>query len=227
MPQPRLSFSDGVAYSWLMAFGPYDAGSRFIGRAVELVDASRSVPDLRESIRSDMRRLSIVMAVGAIDTYMHRLVLDRAYTHGELPGALARLGVPFEWLLAQADQTKLAARSKPRRSRPRVAVKRQLRDRLLRETFQRYEEVSGALGMAGRSGNWEAIGQQMTPPMTPDQIGARLNEIVTRRNQIVHEGDYRRLERPRDSARNAVSYTQARRDIEFISALIDAIHAVV
>src|SRR6266508_3758687 len=58
----------------------------------------------------------------------------------------------FEALLAQADAAKEAARDEPRNSRPRVGVKRQLRDRLLRETFQRYDEVANALGMAGRSG---------------------------------------------------------------------------
>jgi hypothetical protein len=72
------------------------------------------------SLRDDMRRrLSVVMAVAALDTYMHRLIVDRAYEHGEsLPGGLARLDVPFERLLAQADETTVAARADPHYPRP-------------------------------------------------------------------------------------------------------------
>lgn len=47
-------------------------------------------------------------------------------TEFELPAALAKLEVPFE-------------------QRSGVAVKRRLRDRLLRETFQTYGNVSKAL----------------------------------------------------------------------------------
>jgi len=158
---------------------------------------------------------------------MHRLIIERAFTHAELPGGLARLEVPFEQLLAQADGTGKAARAKPHKSRPRVGVKRQLRDRLLRETFQRYDDVARALGMAGRRKAWEAIGKQLVPTVAPVQIKERLNRIVDRRNQIVHEGDYRRLERPRGASRNPIGTPQTRRDIGFLADLIDAIHVIV
>lgn len=174
-----------------------------------------------------MRRLSIVMAVAALDTYMHRLIIERVYTHQGLPGGLARLDVSFEQLLAQADETASAARHSPHNSRPRVGVKRQLRDRLLRETFQSYEAVSRALGMVGRSGDWPAIGAQMSPPQQPSDIKRRLNRIVTRRNEIVHEGDYERLEKPRSPKRHSITTREAGGDIDFIAELIDAIHAVV
>jgi hypothetical protein len=218
-----------------MPFTPHDAAMHAIGRALALLDASRQAAKLPSSqkaifpysVRTDMRRLSLVMAVAALDAYMHRLIVTRAYTHEKLPGALARLDVRFEQLLTQADEAKVAARSKPHKSRPRVTVKRQLRDRLLRETFQRYEDVARALGMAGRSKSWEAIGEQLNPPMTPKQIRRRLDRIVTRRNQIVHEGDYRRLDRPRDAQQNVLTFAQASADIDFLADLIDAIDAVV
>lgn len=47
-----------------------------------------------------MRRLSIVMAVAALDTYMHRLILERAFKHDELPKQLAQLDVSFKQLLS-------------------------------------------------------------------------------------------------------------------------------
>jgi len=216
-------------YSPLMPFTPYDAGSHAIGRARELLQGSRraSSPSLSVMARIDIRRLSLVMAVAALDAYMHRLIVDKVYAHQQLPGGLARLDVSFEQLLGQADLAAVAARNPPHRSRPRVGVKRQLRDRLLRQTFQGFEDVSKALGMAGRRGNWDQIGGQMDPPLTRIEIRKRLNSIVMRRNQIVHEGDYRRLERPRNATRNSLTFGQAKADLEFIAQLIDAIHATV
>ena len=158
---------------------------------------------------------------------MHRVVVERCYTHEKLPGGLAQLSVPFEELLTQADETKVAARRPPHNNRPRVAVKRLLRDRLLRETFQRYDEVSRALGMAGQSGRWGDIAAAMSPPTTPQALKIRLDGIVDRRNQIVHEGDYLRLERPRDSGRNPMPHIVALADIRFLERLIDGIHAVI
>ncbi|MGH8793083.1 MAG: hypothetical protein ACRDXX_10600, partial [Stackebrandtia sp.] len=64
------------------------------------------------------------------------------------------------------------------------------------------------------------------PSRTPTQIRIRLNAIVRRRNQIVHEGDYERLERPRGARRNSISHSQAMADVEFLADLIYAIHAV-
>lgn len=167
------------------------------------------------------------MAVAALDTYMHRLIVERAFTHEELPGGLAGLEIGFDKLLAQADATGVAARSKPRNSRPRVGVKKVLRERLLRETFQNAEAVSKALGMAGRTKAWPSIAKGMADPLPHKDAKTRLDEIVRRRNQIVHEGDYLRKERPRGPERNRMTLKQARSDIDFIEELIDAIHAVV
>jgi hypothetical protein len=48
----------------------------------------------------------------------------------------------------------------------------------------------------------------MSPPMEPKELRMRLDAVVMRRNQIVPEGDYRRLERPRDSRRNVLNATE-------------------
>lgn len=225
-----------------MTFTSYDAATHTIERAKSLLRASQprrlsrskttkklvSRPStVPPDVRSDMRRLSIVMAVAALDTYMHRLILERAFKHAELPKKLAQLDVSFEQLLAQADATKVAARAKPKKTRPRVAVKRQLQERLLFETFQNFNSVSQALAMAGRKKEWKSIGAKMSPTLDPDEIKERLNRAVHRRNQIVHEGDYERLQKPQKAKLNPITQAQARSDLAFIGALIDAIHDVV
>lgn len=79
--------------------------------------------------------------------------------------------------------------------------------------------------MAGASGNWGVIGPRMG--MTRKQIEARLNGIVVRRNQVVHEGDYERLDRPRTAKLNPLTGAQAAADIQFVADLIDAIDAAI
>src|SRR6266511_4952605 len=208
-----------------MPFGAYDAATHAVVRSRALLEVARQNTDLPTNVRADMRRLSVVLAVAALDTYMHRLIVERAYVHDELPFPLARLDVAFRDLLDWADSAAVAARGAPHQSRPRVAVKRQLRDRLLRETFQNFNDVGRALNMAGVARRWDLIGEQMTPGMGAEAIRSRLNGIVMRRNQIVHEGDYERLERPRGARRNTMYSHEARADIDFVANLIDAIHA--
>jgi hypothetical protein len=224
-----------------MTFNSYDAADDTIVRAYGLLLGARPSAMRRRAdgtrykrqstllpeVRSDMRRLAIVMAVAALDTYMHRLIVERVYSHKSLPKGLAQLDVPFEQLLTQADDTADAARAAPRDSRPRVGVKRVLQERLLRETFQGHGDVSRALKMAGRSRDWRPIGEHMSPPLNPAEIKDRLDGIVRRRNQIVHEGDYERLQKPQKAKLNRISQSQARSDIDFVSQVIDAIHDVV
>lgn len=227
-----------------MSFSSYDAATHAITRARGLLAGARTARPryardkktgrlfrrrgtLTAETVGDMRRLSVVMAVAALDTYMHRLIVERIYSHGELPGGLAGLDMDFEMLLRQADETADAARADPYKPRPRMGVKMLLRDRLLRETFQNAEAVSRALGMAGQSGSWPKIAEHMSPAREPAEIKARLNEIVVRRNQIVHEGDYVRQVKPRGPKRKGMTQPEAAADIAFIAQLIDAIHEVV
>ncbi len=221
-----------------MAFSSYDAAIDAIGRSRALLDAARPRlmrnretgklfrrrNDPSPATRADMRRLSVVMALAALDAYMHRLILERVYTHDDLPKGLARLDIPFSELLGQADATASAARAVPSNPRPRVGVKRLLRDRLLRETYQTYNAVSQALSMAGRPKEWDEIGKRLSPPLGAREIKQRLDTIVHRRNQIVHEGDYVRLEKPQGPRLNRMTQVEARNDINFIAQLINAIH---
>ncbi len=172
----------------------------------------------------DLRRMAIVMGVAALDTYMHRLVVHRVYEHKKLPNGIANLRMSFEHALEQADESNAVARAAPKKTRPRVALKRALRERLLRDSFQSFDSVSNALGMAGLKKQWQPIGANMTPVQTTDQIKERLNGIVRRRNQIAHEGDYVRLEKPQTARTNSITQAAADSDIAYLENLIDAIH---
>jgi hypothetical protein len=80
--------------------------------------------------------------------------------------------------------------------------------------------------MAGRKKEWKAIGA-ISPSMDSDEIRERLDAVVRRRNQIVHEGDYERLQKSQKAKLNVITQAQARSDLGFVAALIDAIYDVV
>jgi hypothetical protein len=206
-----------------------------VGRARALVDlaARLSRGDARQlvgaaggrSVRDDLRRLAIVMAVAALDTYMHRLVVSRAYKRSPMPAKLADITVRFGDLVEQADLAVIAHKD-DRDTRPRVAAKRLLRERLLRETFQRYERVSEALAMAGKPKSWREIAAAMPGSLKQEDVKTRLDALVERRNAIVHEGDYERLDRPQQAKVVLVSPREARDSVRFVSDLIEAIHQI-
>ncbi len=182
-----------------MPFTPYDAANHMLDRAEALLDLARTLtrkptrdalpPGLASAagrpVRDDLRRLALVMAVAALDTYMHRLVVSRAYLHEDLPLKLADVTVRFGDLIDQADAA-VIAHNEGRRSRPRVAAKRLLRERLLRETFQRPDRVTDALSMAGVPKAWSVIAAAMAGAPKPEDLRSTLNALVERRNAIVH-----------------------------------------
>lgn len=205
-----------------MGFTPHDAGLDCLKRARATLRVSASVPVLQ---RQDLRRAAVVMGVSALDTYMHRLVLSRVYEHNELPAALKKVQVPLEFALDQADEITRRAKAAPHGRRARVDLKKEIRAQLSYQTFQSSRGVETAFAMAGLKKTWAAVGSALTPPMATDEVKARLDEIVRLRNRIVHEGAYAPLERPRGRGTERLTRSEARAILDFLEALINAVHA--
>ena len=111
-----------------------------------------------------------------------------------------------------------------RKSRPWVQVKNALHRKLLKMTFQSYEEVGTAMAMAGVSKGWRQVAKKIG--CKADDIKSRLNDIVHRRNKIVHEGDLRRLQRPRVLKLNDIDGIKVSNDLDWLEQLIAGIDAV-
>lgn len=168
--------------------------------------------------------MALVMGVAALDTYMHAVVrTSLPNSHGALPKAIARLDLSFSELAQLADNT-VAAQRANRTSRPWVQVKNALHRKLLKVTFQSYDDVGGAMAMAGVKKGWTKVAGQMA--CTADDIKTRLGRIVHRRNQIVHEGDLRRLVRPRQVEHNDIDGAEVQADLDWLEQLIGAIDAI-
>jgi hypothetical protein len=207
-----------------MPFRQHDAATHALTRAENLLKAA-STAGLPPAVAADIRRSALVLAVAAVDTYMHRLIVDRADMWDALPPKLAETEVRLDQLVEEAQASYRAARRPAFNNRPGVRVKNVLRNQLLLKTFQTQRQIEDALTMAGASGMWGAIGQQLG--MTTKQISRRLSPIVLRRNQIAHEGDYRRLDRRRNPNLNGITHAEVLDDIQFLRGLVNAIHAAV
>lgn len=176
--------------------------------------------------REDLRRLALVMGVVAVDAYMHWAVLRRlseVRRQGELPKGLRQLQVPFDELASLAEATVTARRQRVD-SRPWVQLKNAAQKRLLRMTLQSSQEVGDAMAMVGVKDGWKTVATAMK--LKAEGVKGRLDKIVARRNQIVHEGDLARQSRPRRVKLNPITRLEVSADLDFLQSLVDALHGV-
>ncbi len=211
----------GNEFDWrVMSFSPRIAGGSCLDRARRFLDLASNASS-KAQLRDDSLRMAIVMAVAAVDTYMHVTVLGAiGSTDSTTPSkSLRGLDMDFGDLVDLADAA-VEARREERDIRPRVQVKNALHRRLLRETFQSADQVSRAMAFAGVTHIWKTTSAAMNE--SPEEIKARLNRLVHRRNQIVHEGDLKRQVRPRGLSFNAIEHNSVVEDIAWVESLLDA-----
>jgi hypothetical protein len=203
-----------------MSVGPRNAAASSIRRARRFLTlAKENLPDSR--VKNDLRRMAIVMSVAALDTYMQTAILGSVGGYGTpISRSLGRMDVPLEELVSLADASVVARRA-DKDARPRVQVKNAVHRQLLKKTFHSSIQIGDGLAAAGVSGAWKKIADAMGEP-APD-LKKRLDRIVMRRNQIVHEGDIRRLVRPRKVSFNDVTQQSAKADVDWMEQLLDAI----
>lgn len=209
-----------------MPFLPKDAAHACLRRSRRFLTlAAGDLPDTR--IRGDLRRSALVMSTAAVDAYMHWLVFRRiseVRREGDLPKSLAKFDLPFGDLALLADAT-INAQRQDRSIRPWVQVKNALQKQLLKKTFQSFDEVSTAFSLAGIEKGWSRVAEKLG--ISSEDIKLRLNNIVHRRNQIVHEGDITRASRPRRLRYNEINHATVVSDVDWIEQLLDCVEEVV
>ncbi len=209
-----------------MPFQPITAANACIRRSRRLLAlANGKLPDTK--VKNDLRRSALVMVVAAVDSYMHWLVyrrLSEVRKEGDLPKSFAKLDIPFTDIAALADAV-ITRRQKKKDIRPWVQVKNAMQKRLLRETFQSYEQVGTAFSLAGIEKAWSRVADKFGTQATA--IKLRLNHLVHRRNQMVHEGDIMRASRPQKLKYNEVEHAVIVADVDWTEQLIAAIEQVV
>jgi hypothetical protein len=152
-----------------------------IVRAKDLVGLGQAIGTMTNGVvdASDLYRGALVQAVAAWDRYMHGVVLDRAVEiilGQRMPGAATRFGLPLHSVAAIATSPDIATRE--------VAARTYVAERLALETYQRPEDVGGALAMVGIQKIWS------TAFANAETAKLGIGLVVTRRNGIVHACDY-------------------------------------
>lgn len=150
--------------------------ARNLGSIFEALNSqTTSVLDL-----SDILRAELVLAVSALDHFIHELVrlgMLEAY-RGNRPrtGRFLRFKVSLENALTGiADNA------------GEQWIDSEVRTRNGYRTFQDPEEISEAIRLISDIRLWVKVGQHMES--TPDEVKEDLRSIVNRRNKIVHEAD--------------------------------------
>jgi hypothetical protein len=173
---------------------------------------------------NDLLRLALALGVAAVDTLIHWVILKAVVKDSsQTPSALAQLPVKYRDLASLADLARHAQRN-DESWRPWVVVKNVVQETLLRRTFQSKQEVADGLAMAGIQGGWSKVCLQLGA--TSQDAESRLSSIVRRRNQIVHEGDYRRLARPRAVETNPIIAAEVNSDLDWLAKFVIAISSV-
>ena len=209
-----------------MPFNPISAAEACIRRSRRLLTlAEQPLPDAQ--VKNDLRRSALVTAVTGVDSYMHWLVyrqISALRTAGDLPKSLARLNIPFTEFATLADAV-IQARVRGVNSRPWVQVKHAMQKQLLRETFQSYDQVGTAFAWSGIEKGWSRVATVLGAQS--NDVRDKLNALVHRRNQIVHEGDITRASRPRNLQYNDIDHATIVTDVDWVDQLVHAIETVV
>lgn len=156
--------------------------SQDITRARDLVALGQGVAGITfgRVDNSDLYRFALAQAVGAMDSYVHGVVLDRAVDllmgRLEIQPAESKIGLHFGAIQSVITATSPAAQE--------LAARSHIAQRLSRETFQRPDSIGAAFAMVGVPSVWKAA--------FPTEAKKRMEAVglvVARRNRIVHECD--------------------------------------
>jgi hypothetical protein len=174
-------------------------------------------------LQYDIRRQAVAMGVAALDTWMHWSV--QSTNLNALSSRLHNLDVPFGALVAMGNDS-LSARRRDVRDRPIVRARNVLNEKLLTMTFQTAKQWELGFDLLGIRQGIKKTGLAMTPNQTHATVTAKLNELSHRRNKIVHEGDLRRLVRPRTVTRSQLLRSDVDADIAWIGSFLIAVDTV-
>jgi hypothetical protein len=202
---------------------PKQVADGCLKRARQLLRGAQRLPTGKQ----DLYRAALVMGVAALDAYMHALIISRVIWNrggGGLPRSMLQLDVPFRGLADLAENW-LDARRRGVTNRPWGDVKKVLQDRLLVDTFQSPDQLARGLALAGVQKGWKHVRDVLEQP--GEDLASRLSPIIRRRNQIVHEGDFRRQQKPRRLKRQQITIGYVNESLDLLERLIAVIDKVV
>lgn len=141
-------------------------------------------------VTDNILRASLTMMVSAIDTSIHELLISAIMFEIREDKSIFKL-----------DKVKigaLASKESDRDTRIRM-IEADLRRQFSKESFQSSKQIENSLSQIGITKIWTKLAPLLS--LTPEDIKIKLDLLVHRRNQIVHEGDLDHLHCIREIAR--------------------------
>lgn len=175
----------------------------------------------------DLLRTSLTFGVSALDRYVHESVVKGIVTSlrkKDLIPRQAEFSIPATIALGMGKHAADARRNR-RQFRPANVVRNQVQETLHSRPLQSWREIEYAfelLGISGLAGRLQAAYQ------LPDinTIKTRLNEIVRKRNLIVHEGDLVRHQRAGHVRRIGVTSQFVQESLGFLDTFVSHLDAI-
>ena len=171
-----------------------------------------AVPDLDES---DLLRAQFVMAVSALDRYIHeitRVGMLESY-EGKRPctNAFLRFQVGMKSIIGGLDE-----------SSGNAWFEAEIRERHGYQAFQHPERIADAVRLFSACELWASVATQLG--LNPQIVKSELRLIVERRNKIAHESD---LDPSVPGSRWPISLAETESATGFIHEICEAIHIIV
>jgi hypothetical protein len=159
-----------------LAFQRFDAS---VGQVDELLAIYRYIHANSEiPAKDNMLRAALTMLVSAIDTSVHELVISavvRKLIDGQHVFDISKQLVSIQCIL------------EPELSQRIVMAEADIRRQYAKETFQSSRQLETVLASIGINKMWSRLSSRLGN--TPEEIKLKLDLMVRRRNQIVHEAD--------------------------------------
>lgn len=193
-----------------------DAFQESIARVEHLAGLYKAIASLTTPAvdSSDLLRAQIVLAVSALDFYVHQATLvgmTEVYT-GKRPPTPA-----FE-----KYRISVGAMMAGHAGGGTAWLEAEIRDRHSFLSFQQPDKIADAIRLFTDVKLWQAVGTKLG--MDEANLKSRLRLIVDRRNKIAHEAD---LDPSYPGARWPISEADTAQSRQFISEVVEAIHEVV
>ena len=194
---------------------PLQLGQDLLKRAEAIAQLADHPPPGIWAVEGDLLRAAWTFIGASVDTYFHERVRGALLTPPLSPSAKK-----FDLPLGSVEELVEGFLSNREKSRPRVRLKTVIHDELLKETYQGSRNVEKAFALMGVKGYWATIAAAMNAP--PEEVKGRLNSQYHRRNQIAHQGDYRRQERRQQIWVNSILRTDVDDEISWTRRFLDA-----
>jgi hypothetical protein len=159
---------------------------------------------------SDILRAALVMAVSALDQYIHEKVRQEMLETKNRARPMTDAYQRFTVTLKTVDRALLNPRSDD-------WLDDEIRSRHALRSFQKSDKIKEAVSLISADNLWQRISQKISKDIAA--IRTQLDLIVDRRNQIAHEAD---LDPGNPGAKWPISYTDVQLSVDFIEEIVEA-----